>query len=292
MKAVQKLALSALLGLASSHASAVAWGQPDGEDHPNVVTLLFIQNGVGFFSCSGTLLTPHVVLTAGHCTAGAGEPNDLTFVRNDSDLDSAVENELFGAWGGDLGDWLSSAWVLGYAVPHPDFDDYAAFPDTYDIGLVLLSEPIFVAEYGAMPALNQFDYPHSARGANARHRAAVVGYGRQGPIAAFAQDGWVRYQGLSAVARADPAIGAAGRQNFRFTYNIRNGNGDGPAGTCSRDSGGPAFWIDPDTGNETNIVMAVKSYSPRRNCNGTDYQFRTDTPEAQNFVNQWIEWQP
>ena len=82
----------------------------------------------------------------------------------------------------------------------------------------------------------------------------------------------------------------SGRQNFQFTNNPGKGSGSG--GTCSGDSGGPAFWIDPDSGEETNIVMAVNSYTLTPNCNGTDYQFRTDIPEAQDFVDQWIDWTP
>jgi len=58
MKVIHKLALAVLFLLVSGQASALNWGQPDGEDHPNVVVLLFVQNGEGLYSCTGTLLTP------------------------------------------------------------------------------------------------------------------------------------------------------------------------------------------------------------------------------------------
>ena len=71
-------------------ANAITWGEPDAGEHPNVGTLLFVQNGVGFFSCTGTMIAPRVMLTAGHCVAGADadvvmQPNDITYVRFDEE---------------------------------------------------------------------------------------------------------------------------------------------------------------------------------------------------------------
>jgi hypothetical protein len=283
-----KLILAAIAAATvAAPAHAITWGAPDGNDHPNVVTLLFVQAGEGYFSCTGTLLTQYLVLTAGHCTEGLGQTNSETWVRNDPDIDAAIASELPNY--PSVGAWLAATWVPGQAVPHPDFADYAQFPDTYDIGLVLLERPIMVGQYGELPALGQFDYLLTRRGPISQRRAAVVGYGLQGRIPAFAGGDYVRYQGLSAVANLEhSAVG--GTQNFQFTNNPGKGSGSG--GTCSGDSGGPAFWIDPATGAETNVVMAVNSYSITPNCNGTDYQFRTDIDAAQEFVLPYLDWQP
>ena len=91
-----------LLG-AVSYVGAITFGQPDGNDHPHVGTLLFVQNGDGYFSCSGTLISPTKMLTAGHCVEGAGNTNDVTYVRFD-------ENALDGI--GDyatLQDWFDAS---------------------------------------------------------------------------------------------------------------------------------------------------------------------------------------
>jgi hypothetical protein len=40
-----------------------------------------------------------------------------------------------------------------------------------------------------------------------------------------------------------------GDQNYQFTNNP--GKGSGVGGTCSGDSGGSAFWIDPQTGRKS-----------------------------------------
>ena len=63
---------------------------------------------------------------------------------------------------------------------------------------------------------------------------------------------------------------------------------NGVGGTCSGDSGGPAFWVNPATGLETNVVMAVNSYSITKLCNGVDYQQRTDIEVTLDFVTPYL----
>lgn len=282
-------AAAAAVGLTAvtTQAAAITWGAPDDDGHPNVVALLFVQNGVGFFSCSGTLLTPYVVLTAGHCTEGAGEVNSVTYVRNAPDIDAAFAAERPGYPSTTA--WLNATWVRGQAVPHPQYNDFADFPNTFDIGVILLEQPITVAQYGMLPTLRQFDFLRKARGSIGSRQARIVGYGLQGRIPPFAGDDFVRYAATSAVTglAAGDTIGV---QNFKFTNNPGKGSGSG--GTCSGDSGGPAFWIDPLTGAETSIVMAVNSYGIAPQCNGNDYQFRTDIEAAQDFVIPYLNFVP
>lgn len=165
------LMAGALVGF-SSPAAAITWGTPDQNAHPQVVAMIF-QRPDGFYSCTGTLLTPYVVLTAGHCTEEAGVVNAGTWVRNDADIDAAFAAERPN-YPNTLA-WLNDTWVSGQAVPHPQYDDYAQFPVTYDIGVVLLDEPIYVANYGQLPSLGQFDYLLTSRGPLSERQAVVVG---------------------------------------------------------------------------------------------------------------------
>jgi hypothetical protein len=284
MKALIRTAASAAALVALSPAAlAITWGQPDGTAHPNVVAIIF-ERPDGLYSCTGTLLSPTVVLTAAHCTEEAGTVNINTWVRNDPDLDAAFTTERPSYTSTRA--WLDATWSSGDAIPHPQYDDYAQFPDTYDVGVVLLDEPIYVAEYGQLPTLGQFDYLLRSRGSIHDRRAVIVGYGLQGKIPAFSQDDWVRYVGETSVANVGKSS-VMGTQNFQFTNNP--GKGSGVGGTCSGDSGGPAFWVDPATGEETNIVMAVNSYSITPLCNGNDFQIRTDIAVTLDFVTPYLD---
>jgi hypothetical protein len=286
MKHLKYLFAAAALSAAVPPAHAISWGEDDAGAHPNVVAILF-RLPDGYYSCTGTLLTPYVVLTAGHCTESGGQVNLGTWVRNDADIDELFVSERPNY--PSLGAWLDATWSSGQAVPHPEFNDYAQFPNTYDVGVVLLDEPIFVDEYGELPSERQFEYLRTSRGPISQRSAAIVGYGLEGRIPAFAGDHWYRQKGVSSVANLEKGS-VLGEQNFQFTNNP--GKGSGVGGTCSGDSGGPAFWIDPQTGTETNIVMAVNSYSITPKCNGTDYQFRTDIETAQDFVRPYLSWEP
>jgi hypothetical protein len=56
-------------------AYAITNGQPDGDNHPYVALLVFGEETpdgfVPWWRCSGALIAPDVILTAGHCTEGA-----------------------------------------------------------------------------------------------------------------------------------------------------------------------------------------------------------------------------
>ncbi len=274
-------AAAASLLLGSTAATGITFGEPDGDDHPYVVTLIFSQDG-GFYSCSGTLLDADTVLTAGHCTESGGEVNGVTYVTNDptplTDYVSGSGIEAYLA--------ASDDWVQGEAIPHPDYDDFAAFPDTYDIGIIELEEGIDTGGvYGQLPELGMLDSLLTKKGSVKQRQVVVVGYGLQGTIPAFAQDDYERYQGTSTIM----GLGRSSIQGGQTVQLSNNpGKGTGSGGTCFGDSGGPAFWIDPETGEETTIVVAITSFGITGQCAGTDFSFRTDTQTAQDFVNTYL----
>jgi len=262
-KRLSSLLAAAALCLAAAPALAVTFGQPDGNGHPHVGNILF-ERPEGYFSCSGTLLSPTVMLTAGHCTEEAGVPNVRTWVKFTPDITVNSGCSTRKCLNRFLDD-PKNGWVQATAYPHPQYDDFNQFPATFDVGILVLAKPVTAPTYGTLPPLG---FLETVSGAS--NSFTVVGYGLQGIIQPFASDEWRRYVGT--VKLAETQSFSNGGQSAKFTNNPGT---DG--GTCFGDSGGPVFY-----GN-TNTIVAVVSWGITP-CIGADYQFRTDIETTQDFV--------
>ena len=263
--------VAASLAAAALPALAVTFGQPDGNAHPHVGTILF-QRPDGFYSCTGTMLSPTIMLTAGHCTEEFGQPNIGSWVSFAPEAGTSSgcprdENRPV-----CLAAWLdnpANGWIKGTAIPHPSYDDFAGWPNapTYDVGLIRLATPKTLPVYGQLPPLGFLDTIRKA----GEDRFTAVGYGLQGYIAPFYSDAWTRYSGSVKLIGTN-ATWTGGGTTAKFTNNPGTGGG-----TCYGDSGGPIFYGD------TNIVVAVVSWG-QTPCIGVDFNWRTDIPTTQDFV--------
>ena len=171
---------------------------------------------------TGTLLSETVMLTAAHCVAG----NDVTYVRFDEEgLDGIGDY-------GSLQDWFDAEWIEAAAVvPHPDYDDYSEFPEIYDIGLIFLSEPYPLAEYGALPTLDFLQEVKDLPG-NKDNWWTAVGYGMQGVINPFYGDDYARRQANTRLINLN-SFHTGNGQVAKFTNNPGKGRGGkGSGGTC------------------------------------------------------------
>jgi hypothetical protein len=138
-------ALLMLLVLGSTGAAlAITNGQPDGNDHPYVGLVVFDYNGVPAWRTTGILISPTIVVTAGHGTDDA----DGARVWFDSDLTGNAEYPFGG-----------STSTEGTPHTHPDFCTGCGkgLPrwDTNDVGVVVLDEPVILSEYAelALPGM-------------------------------------------------------------------------------------------------------------------------------------------
>ncbi len=245
-------------------ATAVTYGEPDGNAHPYVGLVVFYDaDGKATHRCTGTLLSPTVFLTAGHCTyqaAGARVYFDPTVVRSKTN---------YPYYGG----------VTGTPYTYEGYDEFATFPNTGDVGVVVLDEPVYMDTYGVLADVGALDALATQRGRDGYATFTVVGYGLQSVKPALSAE-LTRYRGTVSLVNLRNAL--TDGYNLQHTGDPGQGNG-GSGGTCFGDSGGPVFL-----GN-SNVIVAVTSFGLNANCAGVGFGYRVDTAAAQNFILDFLQ---
>ena len=94
------LGVLATLLLTAAPATAITYGQLDDGEHPYVGFMIFFDPTTpGWFSCSGTLLSPTVFLTAGHCTFNIGNDGEHVGTSGGNDVWVTFDDtEVLAGW--------------------------------------------------------------------------------------------------------------------------------------------------------------------------------------------------
>jgi hypothetical protein len=254
-------------------ASAITDGELDGEDHPHVVLLLMDVGGEPTYRCSGTLLSPTVLLTAGHCTSNyPDEPYTGMRVFTESDVDGGTINDTNTYPTCDGGNCIEA--VEWYAHPLYETDDPWYM---HDVGVVILSEPFVLDEYGVLPEVDSLDALMPSRGVETYFTA--VGYGLQ---ESFPDGADWKTQADRIRMVAYPKLLQLNAPGMTGDFSMLLSNNHATGGTCFGDSGGPNFLGKEDE--ETNIVAGITSYGMNVSCAGTGGVFRTDRENVQEFI--------
>jgi hypothetical protein len=253
------IALTLILALVAP-ASAITNGELDGDGHP-YVGLMVAQDadGIAMWRCSGTLISPTLYLTAGHCTEPPAAHVEIWF---DADVQSGIPDNGYP----DSGD------VGGTPYTHPQYDPAAFF--LYDLGVVVLDEPVFMDEYGVLPELDVLDGMKTKRGKQDTTFTAV-GYGLQRINPVFVEAERVRMV-------ANPRLIQINTPGFTGDFSLLLSNNHSTGGTCFGDSGGPNFI------NDTNVIGGVTSFGLNGNCAGTGGVYRVDRADDLDWLGTFI----
>lgn len=243
--------LTAALLLVGPSAGAITYGEPDGDRHPQVGALLAPQaySDGTWVSCTGTLISPTVFLTAAHCDWDLDRLR-VTFAS------TYVEGKSKAYWG---------TW---YADPAYN----QAQSDTHDLAVVVFDKPVKGITPARLPAANSLD------SLSGTQRFTSVGYGAQkvsnGPGGKQLSYADVRYMSTGTLNSINPTW-------LRISQNPTKGDG----GTCYGDSGGPNF-LGAGAG-ETDVVAST-TLTGDMFCRSTNVTYRLDTRSARNFLDDFV----
>jgi hypothetical protein len=274
------LMVSVVVSMLSGTAYAITGNyMQDGGKHPYVCLVVFdVMTPDGpepAWRTTGILLSPTVVLTAGHGTDGAVAARvwvDEGPVR--SIYDDPPGDEY--PYGG-----LESYEGIPYTMPgfgyYLDKNGLVGFI-TNDVGIVVLSEPVetsVVDTYGELPSVGIVD------NLKVGTEVTFVGYGVQYQVTPRNDGGpYEAWRGLRerfyTTAKLLSKNFAISREFIKCSGNAAQGKG----GTAFGDSGGPVLQED--------TVLAITSFGANSNCAGVGYYFRIDQTDVLGFINGFL----
>ena len=258
--------LIATAAIVAVPAGAITDGELDGNGHPAVVLVLMEVDGAPAFRCTGTLIAPTFVITAGHC---AGEPGEFSGIRVFAEPDVQHDPTYPGPGGPNTVEAVRFA-------SHPDFTEDLFF--LHDVGMIELAKPINLpaSAYGTLPRPGQFDSFNKQRGKQDISFTSV-GYGLQqiNPVHVVSQR--IRMVAHPKLNQIDTG--------FVGDFSMLLSNNHSTGGTCFGDSGGPNYLGD----NSSNLIAAVTSFGINGNCAGTGGVFRLDKQNVLDFISDFME---
>ena len=271
-KFLATLAAASLLVMAVAvPATAITDGELDGEVHPYVgIMVAQNANGAPMWRCTGTLISPTLFLTAGHCTFGAAHA-EIWFEAGPIPSDTGYPATGLDRCAGITG-YPCLGEVGGTPYAHPQYNDASFY--LFDLGVVVLDTPVELEVYGALPGLNSLDSLKVRRSTT----FTSVGYGLQEsfPDAAGWKDVAIRVRMVARPHLLQINGGIVGDSSLLLSNNANTG------GTCFGDSGGPNFL------GGTNVVAAVTSFGMNSTCGGTGGVYRVDRADDLNWLDTFL----
>ena len=237
--------------------------------HPWVGLIAFYDaNGEVLWRCSGSLLSPTVFLTAGHCVEEPAATARIWFAQDaGANYDPATQFDP----------------VTGYpdtCLPQPDpcvtsdelynYGYPAGFPNTADVGLVILDTPVQLSSYGQLAPVGTLDALATERGkqdVTFLSSGYGLSYTRPTTTLSFRS----RLMAPSTLVNLRSAL----TDGFNVQTSANPGGGRG--GTCFGDSGGPLLY--------GGWIVGVTSFGLNETCTGVDFAYRVDLAAVQ----AWIE---
>jgi hypothetical protein len=272
----------AVTGLVVTPSSAITRNFAPDYEHEYVGLIVFYDaSGEFVHRCTGSLISPTVFLTAGHCVTIDDATGELAasariYFQQDAGADYDPVTDTPASSG-----YPYTGGVTAHTFYAFDYQGITVPATNNDVGLVILDEPYALDTYGTLAAPGTLEL----YGTGPTARVTVSGYGvtyvNGNPAAT------VSYR--SRLMANTWIIGTNGVANG-INVQLSSAPGRGGGGTCFGDSGGPTLLYGTDT------IVAVTSFGMSANvCGGTEFDFRVDTTAVQEWMRsvltdqQWSE---
>ncbi len=271
------IALSCLLSAPLFFGTATAItgnSRPDATPYVGVVVLFSDaarQHPFGY--CSGFLISPTVMVTAGHSLLGA-EAVSVCF--DQGPISYAIQDGQVIYYGADT---IYTGTRVTYSEYAPAFSGNQEF-STSDIGLIILDQPVTgITEFPALPQAG------IAETLASKTDLTIIGYGMQ--TQTNPRNNGPEYSWIGTLSRNSAQVQLV-PSNFEGSscyLKLTANNGGGKGAIVFGDSGGPVIYT--QDGKDT--VLAVNAFVSSSNCGGVSYHTRLDTPQVLAWINGYLE---
>jgi hypothetical protein len=273
-------ALIALVALSGGVYGITGNYQPNSTPYVGVVVLfsdVARTNAIGY--CSGFLISPTIMITAGHGTFGVVAVS-VCFDKGPISY-SIVDGKIV---------YPSNEVIYtGTPITYPEYAQSVMAGLTNgnqvysssDIGLIILDTR--VKEVTTFPSLPPAGFTDALP---AKSNLQVIGYGTQfqlTPKNNGVVNSWTGTLSCnSAQTQLIPGNFAGNDKYLKLTDNPSQDKG----GVAFGDSGGPVIY-NVNSGSQ-DMVLAVNAYVSNANCNGVTYHTRIDTPAVLDWINGYL----
>jgi hypothetical protein len=218
--------------------------------------------------CSGFLISPTVMVTAGHSLVGA---QAVSVCFDQGPIAYTIENGQLTYY--DIST-IYTGTPLTYPAYNPTLHGNQEF-QTSDIGLIILDQP--VTSITEFPTLPTADITESL---NKKTDLTAIGYGMQTQITPKnngPQDSWV-----GTLSRNSATVQVVNTNDLYLKLTANSAQGKGAI--VFGDSGGPVIY----TVNGQDVAVAVNAFVSSSNCNGVSYHTRLDTTQVLAWISSYL----